>query len=242
MKHTVVLVEDEEIELKELEQAFDWAGLGLEVVGTARDGIEGRRLIEQLSPDIVVTDIQLPGQNGLDMVKPFENLRVLIVSGFSDYRYMKEAILIGVEDYLLKPVDDKELEDALRKIIADLADRHVRQIEAIPLKKDVSSYLIREAIAFIDKNYGAQIGLHETATALGISEVHLSRAFKESAGINFLAYLNSYRINMSISLMADPNNRITDIASACGFVSQGYYTKIFKRYIGMTPTKYRENL
>ncbi|MCH3917919.1 MAG: AraC family transcriptional regulator [Spirochaetia bacterium] len=47
---------------------------------------------------------------------------------------------------------------------------------------------------------------------------------------------------MSISLMADPNNRITDIASACGFVSQGYYTKIFKRYIGMTPTKYRENL
>ena len=65
----VVLVEDEEIVLKELVETIGWEGLGMEVVGTAMDGIEGENLIRHLSPDIVVTDIKLPGKNGLQMIE-----------------------------------------------------------------------------------------------------------------------------------------------------------------------------
>ena len=68
-KLKVVLVEDEEIVLRELEETIDWEGLGLEVVGTAKDGIEGENMIKALSPDIVVTDIKLPGKNGLQMIE-----------------------------------------------------------------------------------------------------------------------------------------------------------------------------
>ena len=99
-KLKVVLVEDEEIVLRELEETIDWEGLGLEVVGTAKDGIEGENMIKALSPDIVVTDIKLPGKNGLQMIEDAAVTNGIILSGYTDFEFTKRAIRLGVFDYL----------------------------------------------------------------------------------------------------------------------------------------------
>ena len=103
-KLKVVLVEDEEIVLRELEETIDWEGLGLEVVGTAKDGIEGENMIKALSPDIVVTDIKLPGKTGLQMIEDAAVTNGIILSGYTDFEFTKRAIRLGVFDYLEKPV------------------------------------------------------------------------------------------------------------------------------------------
>ena len=93
-KYRVVLVEDEEIVLRELVETIDWAGLGMEVIGTAGDGIEGEEKIRTLSPDIVVTDIRLPGKDGLKMIEDASVANGIILSGYTDFEYSSASSII----------------------------------------------------------------------------------------------------------------------------------------------------
>lgn len=246
MSYKVLIIEDESIILKELELMVDWEGMGISVVATASNGIEGEKMILKHNPDIVVSDIRLPGQDGLELLAKFPEVRSIILSGYSDYTYMQKAIKIGVEDYLLKPVDDGELEKTLKNIVKELDNEKVLKAkdsienEVVPLEKSFSNHLVNSAISYISENYNSQIGLQETASFINVSETHLSRLFKEITKMNFLYYLNAFRINKSIYLLKNSNINISEIAGNCGFANPGYYTKIFKRFLGITPTVYRE--
>lgn len=246
-KLKVVLVEDEEIVLRELEETIDWEGLGLEVVGTAKDGIEGENMIKALSPDVVVTDIKLPGKNGLQMIEDAAVTNGIILSGYTDFEFTKRAIRLGVFDYLEKPVDDDELEASLKtlaiRIIEDEKDMDsISDGCRIVLKEDVQSHWIKVAIEYIGKNYMNQIALSDIARETRLSESHLSSLFKAETGINFLQYLNAVRINAAIRLLSSSSMNVSEIARSTGFPNPGYFTKIFRRFMGKTPTEYRNEL
>lgn len=245
MSYKVVIIEDENIELQELSMIIEDEIEELELVGTANNGIEGQKVINELCPDIVISDIRLPGQTGLDMLSLIEpNVKAIILSGYSDFKYMQNAIRLGVDDYLLKPIDNEDLLKALNKIILQLNKLKLEIDESIiqlPLPTNISNHLINTAIKFIINNYQSQVGLQEAATLLNVSETHLSRLFKELVGINFLTYLNTYRINKSIDLLINTNDNINEIAYKCGYITPGYYAKIFKRLLKTTPTKFRDN-
>ena len=246
-KLKVVLVEDEEIVLRELEETIDWEGLGLEVVGTAKDGIEGENMIKALSPDIVVTDIKLPGKNGLQMIEDAAVTNGIILSGYTDFEFTKRAIRLGVFDYLEKPVDDDELEASLKtlaiRIVEDEKDMDsISDGCRIVLKEDVQSHWIKVAIEYIGKNYMNQIALSDIARETRLSESHLSSLFKAETGINFLQYLNAVRINAAIRLLSSSSMNVSEIARSTGFPNPGYFTKIFRRFMGKTPTEYRNEL
>jgi two-component system response regulator YesN len=234
--------------LKELEMMIDWKNLKVDLVAKASNGIEGEKVIEKYHPDIVITDIRLPGQDGLEMLSKFPDVRSVILSGFSDFKYMKKAIKIGVEDYLLKPVDNDELVKTISNIVKELDAEKLLQVkenienEVVPLERKFNNHLINSAVNYISENYGSSIGLQEAAAALNVSETHLSRLFKEVSNVNFLYYLNAFRINKSIYLLKNSTINISEIAFNCGFLNPGYYTKIFKRFLGITPTAYREKL
>lgn len=251
MSYTVVFVEDEKIVRDEIVSSIRWKLLGLELIGTAGDGLEGERLIKELEPDIVLTDIRLPGLDGLAMLSRCPVNHAIILSGHSDFNYMKKAIRLGVFDYLLKPVDDEELEETLSKLVKKIEeeDRDFEQMkqgkktsvaELISLPRNVNNHVIDNTIAFIAENYSSPVGLQEAAAFLELSESHLSRLFKEVTGLNFLQYLNAWRINKSVELMKDPKRNIGEIATNCGFPTPGYFAKIFKRFTGLTPTQYRD--
>ena len=243
-KLKVVLVEDEEIVLRELKETIDWEGLGLEVVGTAKDGIEGEQMIRSLSPDIVVTDIKLPGKNGLEMIESAAVTNGIILSGYTDFEYTKRAIRLGVFDYLEKPVDDEELEKSLKmlaiRIIED--EKDVDRISDgchITLMEDVQNHWIKVAIDYMNKNYMNQISLSDIAHETRLSESHLSTLFKAETGINFLQYLNAIRLNAALNLLSQSTMNVSEIARSTGFPTPGYFTKIFRRFFGKTPTEYR---
>ena len=248
MSYSLIIVEDELIMLKELELMIDWQSLGVKLIAKASNGIEGEKAIRTLNPDIVISDIRLPGMDGLEMISKFPEIRSIILSGYSDYKYMKKAIRIGVEDYLLKPVDNDELMKTISNIVKELDAERILQAkdkienEVVPLEKSFNNHLINSAVAFIGENYSNAIGLQEAASQLNVSETHLSRLFKEVTKVNFLYYLNAYRINKSIYLLKNSTINISEIAYNCGFLNPGYYTKIFKRFLGITPTSYREKL
>ncbi|MGD1816669.1 MAG: response regulator transcription factor [Pleomorphochaeta sp.] len=246
MKYKIIIVEDEKIELQELSMIINnLKDLNIELIGTAENGIDGQKIINDLCPDIVISDIRLPGQTGLDMLnKIVPQVKSIILSGYSDFKLMQNAIRLGVNDYLLKPLDDKDLVKALSKIIESLdteKDNNDTTYIKIPKTDDIPNHLINNAVKYIQNNYNTPIGLQEAAHFLNVSETHLSRLFKELVGINFLTYLNTYRINKSIDLLLNSTDNINNIAYKCGYITPGYYAKIFKRLLNTTPTQFRDN-
>ena len=111
--YRVFIVDDEPLICKGLRETIEWDSLGLEISGEAHNGIEAMALIAATHPHILITDIRMPGMDGISLIKAIRehdlNTRIIILSGFSDYRFLKEAIRLGVDGYLLKPIDTDEL-------------------------------------------------------------------------------------------------------------------------------------
>lgn len=111
--YRVVIADDESIIRKGLRESVEWDSLGLEISGEAGDGVEALGIIKANKPHILITDISMPEMDGIKLIKEVKNIdlniKIIILSGFSDYAFLKEAIKLGVESYLLKPIDNDEL-------------------------------------------------------------------------------------------------------------------------------------
>lgn len=115
----VVIVDDEDWNREIVKTFGEWERLGMEIVGEANDGSEAVRIIERLSPQIVVTDMRMPGADGVELLgilnERFPEIKAIVVSGYDDFVYTKHAIRYKAAEYLLKPVDPNELNEALQK-------------------------------------------------------------------------------------------------------------------------------
>ncbi|MCR5432348.1 MAG: response regulator [Lachnospiraceae bacterium] len=116
----VLLVDDEPVILEGLSMMIDWEQEGMKIIGTATDGLEAFRMIRELSPDIVITDIKMPRMSGLEMLERVRErgngqICFIVLTGFDDFSYIRRALKLEAIDYLLKPVEKKELLSALKK-------------------------------------------------------------------------------------------------------------------------------
>lgn len=115
----VLIADDEKLICRLVQALADWETLGMEVVGTAENGLEALELVEKLEPDILITDIRMPACDGLELIQRAKELRpqleVVIISGYAHFEYAHSAIQYGVGDYLLKPIKKDELMETLRK-------------------------------------------------------------------------------------------------------------------------------
>ncbi len=120
----VIIADDENLICQMIVKMVDWAGLDMNVCGIAHDGLTVLRLIQTERPDIVITDIRMPGIDGLDMIQKAEEInkhvRFLIISGYRSFDYAHMAINLGVSHYLLKPIDHVELEDTLKQLYYEI--------------------------------------------------------------------------------------------------------------------------
>lgn len=126
-KYKVILVDDEPIILRSLQAAIGWEELGLEVAGTARNGEAALKLIEAHAPDIVISDIRMPGMDGIALMKEVlaggPKRIFIVISGYGEFEYAREALRQGAFDYLLKPIDHEELTGMLERAAAQLDAR-----------------------------------------------------------------------------------------------------------------------
>ena len=122
----VFLVEDEAIIRRGIRDNIDWASHGFEFAGEAGDGEYAYPLILKAQPDILVTDIKMPFMDGLELSrlvkKALPRTRIIVLSGYNEFEYAKEAIKIGISDYLLKPVSSAGLIDALKKAADEIME------------------------------------------------------------------------------------------------------------------------
>lgn len=120
----VILIDDEAVILLGLKKLINWKNLGYVIVGEARDGSEGFRLIKEKKPDIVISDIAMPGMSGIEMLKHISDsgmeVKTIFLSGYQEFSYAKEALRYGAVDYLLKPVSAADLTQVLETVARQL--------------------------------------------------------------------------------------------------------------------------
>ena len=252
----LLIVEDEEIIRKGLQYTIDWLSLDIVIAGVAENGKEGLDLIRKLDPDIVLTDIKMPIMDGLTMLeKASEELYKIvpiILTSYSEFDYAKTAIRLKVFDYLLKPVNDDKLYEIFTKaknflekerfihLLEGLSNTVFEESSAIFHAKH-SSFYVSKLLEKIEHCYQIDLSLANIAKELKVSESYLCRAFKSECNYTFLDFLNRYRVQKAVELLASGEYRIYEIADLCGFSSYKRFYQVFKKYTDNNPTEFIKN-
>lgn len=241
--YKVVLVDDEYIILEGLRRVVKWADYGCTVVGTGEDAVTGAELIRREKPDILFTDIRMPGQDGLTMLaglrSEFPNMQVAVLTGFREFGYAQEAIRLGVTRYLLKPSKMDEINEALEAMTARLKTLAPAEEES---ESTAGSFIVRRALEFMGEHYAEKLTLQDVADHCYVSSWHLSKLLNRYSDKSFYDILNSLRIEKAKQLLANPQCRIGDISDAVGYVDTAHFSRVFKRLEGISANEYRNRI
>ncbi|ALS26486.1 HAMP domain-containing sensor protein [Paenibacillus sp. 32O-W] len=144
--YTLFLVEDEALELELLRDHIDWAGMDIQIAGSARNGKRAWERIRTLRPDIVLTDIRMPIMDGLRLAErireQFEETKIVFLSGHDEFVYVKSALEAGAVGYLLKPIDPQELAAMMDKVKAEVDKANMlRRSKELLMEKQVELLL-----------------------------------------------------------------------------------------------------
>lgn len=139
-----VLIVDDEINICSLiRHEIEWEGLRLTLCGVCSDSRQALEMIRRQRPDIVITDIQMPILDGLELIRQaqLEELpaKFIIISGYSYFEYARQAVRYGVDSFLLKPIDHDELNDALRKVLKKLRAEDEQKRDLLQAGRDARS-------------------------------------------------------------------------------------------------------
>ena len=253
-----MIVDDEYIICDGL-MSFDWEKYGYTAVCSASDGEEALSLMKTHDIDVVLTDIKMPVMNGLDLCmhvnRIYPKCKVVILSGHRDFEYAKAAISLGVCEYLLKPVDMRELSGLLIRLKENLDKEKVNLIEQkdfTPVNTNCTvikdngktgarySLAIQNTIKYIRLHYSEKLTLHDIAENVYLSEGYLCAQFSKEVGKSFLEFLNEVRIEEAKALLKKAELKVYQIAEKVGYVNTKYFTDVFKKYTGLTPLKFKE--
>ncbi|MEK5161853.1 response regulator transcription factor [Paenibacillus sp. FSL R5-0527] len=130
--YKVFIVDDEPFIIEGLYDILDWPAFGLEIVGHAENGRQALDALQTTPADVLITDISMPVMNGLTLIsearKRHKDLKAIILSGFNEFDYLKEGMRLGIENYLLKPINVEELESTLRNTVEKLDSQRSEEL------------------------------------------------------------------------------------------------------------------
>ena len=238
--YSVYIADDEMWVIVGLKKRIEKTGLPFQVVGEANNGVMALEEIEKKKPDILFTDIRMPGYNGLELLELLRkkelDTKVVLISGYAEFEYAQSAIRNGAYDYLLKPIDQDKLQTVLERILGD------GSTESGNVQELVAPSTIRKIMDEIKEHYTENITLTGLAEKYSISVSYLSELLKEYLQLSFSEYISSKRIQKAKELLADDSLSIEQIADQTGYNDYFYFTKVFKKNTGISPSKYRKNL
>ena len=246
----VLIVDDEKYVRMGIKSETDWSLIGCEVVGEAANGIEGLEAAETLRPDLVISDIRMPKMDGIEMaekiIEKCPGTKVIFLTAYNEFEYARQAIRIGVSDYLLKPFQDGELEGAIQRLLhlhpnAPASNSELEE-QLIPLKTkdEVSNRYVQTAIEYIENNYvDSGFSITKLAEAMSVSEGHISRLFKSETDQSINNYLTRYRIKKAMDYLKDVQVKVYEVAEKVGYSDIAYFSNTFKKLVGKTPSDYQ---
>jgi two-component system response regulator YesN len=164
----VLIVDDEYFIRDGLEKIIQWDEYGIEVAGSSANGKEALEILESTHIDIVITDINMPEMNGIELLKvirsSFSHIKVIIISGYNDFEFVKESLVYGVENYILKPINEDEISETLQNTVSRIEE------EALNNSLDNANYIRENILCRLINN---MISYNEVQERLSILQIDL---------------------------------------------------------------------
>ncbi|MCR4587942.1 MAG: response regulator [Lachnospiraceae bacterium] len=239
--YQLVVVDDEQKILDGIADLFPWQNIGFEVTGKFTSARAALDFIEQNDVQVVLTDIKMPGINGLEFAEQLKkdpDVIVVILSSYSDYEYMRQALKIDIQDYLLKPINYGDLSNCFEKIRGILDERYAKDM---PDAEPYYAKIIHMVDDYIRKEF-QKATLVQAAEQVGISAGYLSKIYKEQKGVGFQEQLNATRMQKAAEMLENPAVKSYEIAYYVGYDSPKNFTRAFKAFYGVTPRDYRNGV
>ncbi len=249
--YNVMLVDDEEEVRVAIEKKINWEELGFNVVGSAGNGFDALDMALERRPDVVMTDINMPFMNGLEFSKQLKaelpTTKFVILSGYDEFEYAKEAIELSVEEYILKPINSDELYQLFSRLKVRLDDetetrRKLEQLEKYLLDTTTNAGdLVEQAKEYILQHYKeADLSVDKICSFLNVSPNYFSTLFRKKTGFTFVTYLTNLRMEKAKWLLDNTDEKAYIIAGMIGIDEPNYFSYVFKKAYGISPSKYRQ--
>ncbi len=243
---TVVVVEDEKLIAKNIAKNIENLNPNFKVISIESNGEDALHFIKQQTPNVIITDIQMPVMDGLELIKQISEynnyIKCIILSGHDDFAYAKSAIEYGAFSYLLKPVNLDELSDLLKKLELTFFSTH-DMLSSSQKSPAYSSKEIADLIKkYIEQNYNKPIDLNIIADHFSFSPSYLTKIFVKFTNITPSKYILNYRINIAKQLLGDFSLTINMVANMVGYTDPFHFSKTFKQTVGVSPASYRKSL
>jgi len=254
-RRTSILVADDEFPTRNgvMSTIREWSGERIDV-RCAENGLEALELIRERKPDLVVTDIRMPGLNGIELL---ERLRgegietpVILLTGYAEFEYAQKAVRWGACAYILKPVERDELiaavEDGLARGGPSKRATEAADGTGVPRAPEddvprTRNALIRKALEYIHREYERPtLGIKELAEQIHLNPSYVSVLFKEETNQTFSDYVLGLRLRKAKELLLDTDMKIYEIAERTGFSTSKYFVKVFREKERLTPKQFRE--
>ena len=216
----ILLVDDEIVALNALKKRVDWVKYGFTEVLTAQDGSTARAVFEKNRIDLMLCDIEMPGEDGLSLVEyirtAYPQTACIMVTCHADFSYIEQS--------------------NTRQEIARIVEQVQEQREE---PKDNQQNRMECVKSYIEDHIREKIYVEELAALIHVNDQYLMRIFKRETGKSLTEYITERRIQIASSLLKDSEYTINFIADCVGCENYSYFTKLFKKYTGFTPREYR---
>ncbi|GIN71614.1 putative two-component response regulator [Bacillus sp. J14TS2] len=239
--YKILLVDDEQEIRFGLKNYFPWNNLGFTVTHDCENGQQALEFLKENPIDVVLTDIRMPVLDGIDLAREVKKrefpIQIIFLSGYKDFHYAQNALKYGVRDYIIKPGKYEEIEEVFTILKKDL-DQEWNNARRNQSANSYSENITQTIKKYTEEHY-SEVTLEDLSQLLKMSPNYISTFFKEKTGINFSTYLAEIRMKKAAELLIDYHYKTYEISHLLGYNNPKSFTRMFKKYYGVSPREYR---
>lgn len=257
-----LLIADDEAIIREGLLSLDWGKAGVEVVAAVDNGLDALELLQSEFVDILLTDIRMQGMDGLSVAKFIHEQKlyteVILLSGYSEFEYAQNAIRYGVSEYILKPSSDEEILGAISRLRQQIDVRKEKDLRFSLMEAELGkkqlvmdrnqlvvgkieySVVSKNVLQYIAEHYTEPISLVMISNDMHFSAPYISKIIKKATGYNFLDILTAMRVQNAAEKLRENKLPFAQICESVSIDDPRYFSQVFKKYFGVTPSVYRK--
>lgn len=238
--YRALIVDDEPLMLEGMRLMVDWQRHGFAMPQEADSGRQALELIRCEKPDLVITDLNMPGLGGVELSelcrKEFPDMLVAYFSGYQDFHYAQSAIRVGALGYLLKPIEPEQVHELLDAAQVELNRRCAPRRDAAPAEDTPEP--VRYALEAIAERFAQTLSLRDLAQEQGLTCAYLGQLISRSTGKGFARLLLEKRMHAARQLLMDDVS-VGETARRCGIGDVSYFSQLYRRFFGENPSHHR---
>ena len=248
-KITALLLDDEEFFLEVLIEDTQWEACGISRVKGVSSVKEAKEFLQNNTVHIILCDVEMPGEDGFSLVEwaaeyarfSKEPMVCIMLTCHPEYEYLRKAMQFGCQDYILKPIEQEDLEKSLRKAVhivnEEFLERGEKYVEEPETGKEI---IVQKVLPYIEKHISEAFTIKDLADYVSLNPQYLMRLFKKVMRVSVLDYVTQRRMNLSKEMLLSTNYTVEQIAEKTGYLTISYFSRLFKRETGFSPAQFRK--